>query len=191
MDQLERYIESLIFAADQAIEEQEISDTLFKLFDTRLEPTDIESAISNLKDKYASDDFAFELVEISNGYQFMTKGAYHHVVGEYLKQLSKKRLSGPALETLSIIAYKQPVTKPVIEQIRGVNSDYSIQKLLEKNLIEIQGRDDGPGKPLIYATSGKFMDYFGLKSMNDLPSLKDFREIENQVGSEDSSLEEE
>jgi segregation and condensation protein B len=191
MDQLERYIESLIFAADQAIEEQEISDTLFKLFDTRLEPTDIQSAISNLKDKYASDDFAFELVEISNGYQFMTKGAYHHVVGEYLKQLSKKRLSGPALETLSIIAYKQPVTKPVIEQIRGVNSDYSIQKLLEKNLIEIQGRDDGPGKPLIYATSGKFMDYFGLKSMNDLPSLKDFREIENQVGSEDSSLEEE
>lgn len=191
MDQLERYIESLIFAADQAIEEQEISDTLFKLFDTRLEPTDIQGAISKLKEKYASDDFAFELVEISNGYQFMTKGAYHHVVGEYLKQLSKKRLSGAALETLSIIAYKQPVTKPVIEQIRGVNSDYSIQKLLEKNLIEIQGRDDGPGKPLIYTTSAKFMDYFGLRSMNDLPSLKDFREIENQVGEEDRSFEEE
>jgi len=191
MEQLERYIESLVFAADQAISEQEIADTLFKLFDTRLEATDIQTAIAGLKEKYASADFAFELVEISNGFQFMTKGAYHHVVSEYLKQLSKKRLSGAALETLSIIAYKQPVTKPVIEQIRGVNSDYSIQKLLEKNLIEIQGRDDGPGKPLIYATSAKFMDYFGLRSMNDLPILKDFKEIENQVGVEDGTMEEE
>ncbi|HAY70976.1 MAG TPA: SMC-Scp complex subunit ScpB [Saprospirales bacterium] len=191
MDQLERYIESLIFAADQAITEQEISDALFKLFESRLQVSDIQKAIARLMEKYATDDFAFELVEISNGFQFMTKGAYHHVVSEYLKQLSKKRLSGAALETLSIIAYKQPVTKPVIEQIRGVSSDYSIQKLLEKNLIEIQGRDDGPGKPLLYATSARFMDYFGLRSMKDLPILKDFKEVENQVGVEDSSLEEE
>jgi len=191
MDQLERYIESLIFAADQAITEQEISDTLFKLFESRLLATDIQKAIAGLREKYAADDFAFELVEISNGFQFMTKGAYHHVVSEYLKQLSKKRLSGAALETLSIIAYKQPVTKPVIEQIRGVSSDYSIQKLLEKNLIVIHGRDEGPGKPLLYATSARFMDYFGLRSMQDLPILKDFKEVENQVGVEDSSLEEE
>ncbi|HAQ36937.1 MAG TPA: SMC-Scp complex subunit ScpB [Saprospirales bacterium] len=191
MDQLERYIESLIFAADQAITEQEISDALFKLFESRLQVSDIQKAIARLMEKYATDDFAFELVEISNGFQFMTKGAYHHVVSEYLKQLSKKRLSGAALETLSIIAYKQPVTKPVIEQIRGVSSDYSIQRLLEKNLIEIQGRDDGPGKPLLYATSARFMDYFGLRSMKDLPILKDFKEVENQVGVEDSSLEEE
>lgn len=191
MDHLERYIESLIFAADQAITEHEIRETLFRVFDHAVQPEAFQTALEKLREKYASEDFAFELVEISNGYQFMTKGAYHHVVGEYLKQLSKKRLSGAALETLSIIAYKQPVTKPVIEQIRGVNSDYSIQKLLEKNLIEIQGRDDGPGKPLIYATSAKFMDYFGLRSMNDLPSLKDFRETENQVGVEDSIMEEE
>lgn len=191
MDQLERYIESLIFAADQAITEQEISDTLFKLFESRIQTSDIQKSIAALREKYAADDFAFELVEISNGYQFMTKGAYHHVVSEYLKQLSRKRLSGAALETLSIIAYKQPVTKPVIEQIRGVSSDYSIQKLLEKNLIEIHGRDEGPGKPLLYTTSARFMDYFGLRSMQDLPILKDFKEVENQVGVEDSSLEEE
>ena len=104
-------------------------------------------------------------------------------MGEYLKALTNKRLSKASLETLAIIAYKQPVTKPEIEQIRGVNCDYTTQKLLEKGLIEIQGRDDGPGRPLIYTTSIKFMDYFGLKSMKDLPGIKDFEMSDNKVGS--------
>lgn len=86
------------------------------------------------------------------------------------------------METLSIIAYKQPVTKAVIEQIRGVNCDYTIQKLLERDLITIIGRADTIGKPLLYGTSEKFMDYFGLKSIQDLPALKDFEDKKQVIG---------
>jgi segregation and condensation protein B len=111
------------------------------------------------------------------------------VAGHYLKQLTKRRLSKVALETLAIIAYRQPVSRVEIEQIRGVNADYAIDKLLEKELIEIVGRSPGPGKPLLYSVSPKFMDYFGLKSMEDLPQLKEFQVASEEIG-EPSSLEE-
>ena len=112
----------------------------------------------------------------------MTKGAYHGVIGTWLKQTTKKRLSQAAIETLSIIAYKQPVSKTEIEQIRGVSSDYSLQKLLEKELVSITGRSDGPGRPLLYGTSIKFMDYFGLKDLSDLPRPKDFKDPDQEIG---------
>ena len=169
----------------------DLKESLEKALESSFQEEEILESIERLKMKFQSDDFSFELVEISYGYQFMTKGAYHRIVGEYLKQITKKRLSRTALETLSIIAYKQPVTKPEIEQIRGVSSDYSLEKLLEKNLIEIKGRDDGPGRALIYETSKKFLDYFGLKSMRDLPNIKDFGNHENQIGVSDSVFEEE
>ena len=107
-------------------------------------------------------------------------------MGTYLRQTTKKRLSQAALETLAIIAYKQPIAKNALEQIRGVSCDYALQKLLEKELIAIAGRSEGIGKPLLYATSEKFMDYFGIKSLQDLPKLKDFKEIENTIGEERS-----
>ena len=100
----------------------------------------------------------------------------------FLRQTTRKRLSRSALETLSIVAYKQPVSKPELEKIRGVSCDYAIQKLLEKELVMIVGRSDGPGKPLLYATSAKFMDYFGLKSIEDLPQPKEFQEPDNTIG---------
>jgi hypothetical protein len=95
---------------------------------------------------------------------------------------AKRRLSTAALETLAIIAYKQPLSKSEIEHIRGVNCDYSIQKLLEKELIVINGKGDGPGRPLLYATSKSFMDHFGLKSVKDLPKLKDLHILDNEIG---------
>ncbi|HJW31604.1 MAG TPA: SMC-Scp complex subunit ScpB, partial [Saprospiraceae bacterium] len=134
-------------------------------------------------------EFAIEVVEVAEGFQFMTKPAFHPIAGHFLKQLTKRRLSKVALETLSIIAYKQPVSRAEIEQIRGVNADYAIDKLLEKELIEIAGRSTGPGKPLLYTTSGKFMDYFGLKSMEDLPQLKEFLTATEEIG-EPAPLEE-
>jgi len=191
MDKFDLYIESLIFASDQSVRMQDLRESLSRVLDTSISEEEILDAIDRISEKFNNDEFSFELVEISNGYQFMTKGAYHHIVGEYLKLLTKKRLSKTALETLSIIAYKQPVTKPEIEQIRGVSSDYSIQKLLEKNLVEIKGRDDGPGRALVYATSKKFLDYFGLKSMKDLPNIKDFGDNENQIGEQEGAFEEE
>lgn len=142
----------------------------------------ISEAIEHLRAQFQHDDFAFELIEIAGGYQFLTKGAYHNTVAVHLKQTTKKRLSQAAIETLAIVAYKQPVSKSELEEIRGVNCDYALQKLLEKELVMITGRSEGPGRPLLYGTSEKFMDYMGINSLQDLPKLKDFKEVENTVG---------
>lgn len=155
---------------------------LEETFETGLEEEGLAAALEELKTRYGQETSAIELVEIAGGFQFMTKGAYHAVIATWLKQTTKKRLSQAAIETLSIIAYKQPVTKAELEQIRGVSCDYSLQKLLEKELVSIVGRSEGPGRPLLYGTSIKFMDYFGLKSLNDLPKPKDFKEPESEIG---------
>ena len=179
---LARYIEALIFIAKDPIDVDGIKKSIDNAYEVSIEREDIENAIAYLQGQYADEQYSFEIVEIAEGYQFLTKGAYHAVVDAYLKQNNPKRLSRAALETLSIIAYKQPVVKSDVEHIRGVNCDYTIQKLLEKELIEIKGREDSPGKPLIYTTSEKFMNYFGLKSIKDLPQLKEFQEKEEEIG---------
>lgn len=188
-NKLDTHIESLIFVAQQPVKREEIRYNIENALQIKIDPEEIDVALQRLQEKYWDDNFAIEIVEVADGFQFVTKGAYHHIIGHYLKQLTKKRLSKVALETLAIIAYRQPVSRAEIEQIRGVNADYAIDKLLEKELIEIAGRSSGPGKPLLYATSGKFMDYFGLKSIDDLPQLKEFQMPEEEIG-EPSSLEE-
>lgn len=184
MDFLHRHIEALIFCAPVPLSKEEIVKCLSEMFQAEIPMDHIEVAISDLVDKYYSEEFAFALEHLGGGYQFLTKPAYQTSISILLRQQSQKRLSAAQLETLSIIAYKQPVTKGEVEQIRGVNSDYSIQKLLEKELIEIKGKTDGVGRPLIYGTSGKFMEYFGINSMQDLPHPKDFSQPENQIGEE-------
>jgi len=179
---LAQHIESLIFTAQRPISLNEIEEVLETTFETPFKKDDIEGALTEIEEKYKQEDFAFEMVGIANGYQFLTKGAYFNTVATYLKQTTKKKLSRAALETLSIIAYKQPVSKPEMEKIRGVSCDYALQKLLEKELVNIVGRAETVGKPLLYATSEKFMDYFGLKDINDLPKPKDFKAVENTVG---------
>lgn len=191
LEHLSQHIESLIFSSEQPISPAEIKSVLDsaqgvgkgkKGKKSKIKAKDIVKAVDALKERYTGEEFSFEIVEIDGGYQFLSKAAYFDSVAAYLKYTTKKRLSKAALETLSIIAYKQPVTKIEAEKIRGVSCDYSIQKLLEKELIEISGRSDGPGRALLYGTSGKFMDYFGLKDLNDLPKLKDFNTTENTIG---------
>ena len=182
MDRLQLYIEGLLFAAPEALSEKRLQSILEETFEQTLEPADVGNALSNVISKYASDDYAFEVILIDGGYTFRTKGAYFPAVGIMLKQDNPRKLSRAALETLSIIAYKQPVTKPEIEHIRGVNCDYTMQKLLEKELVAIVGRKDGPGKPLIYGTSEKFMHHFGLGSIEDLPQLKEIKKPDNEIG---------
>jgi segregation and condensation protein B len=147
LDNLVTYIESLVFASDTPITREEIRYALENCFDTTLQPDDVDQGVEALKEKFADEHFAIEVQEIAGGLQFLTKPAYHHVIGSHLKQITKKRLSRVALETLAIIAYKQPVTRSELERIRGVNCDYAIQKLLDKELIVIDGRSDGPGRP--------------------------------------------
>lgn len=189
VERLDTYIESLIFVAQQPVKREDIRYNLENALQVRIDEPSVDEALARLQEKYWDDQFAIEIVEVAEGFQFVTKGAYHHIAGQYLKQLTKRRLSKVALETLAIIAYRQPVSRSEIEQIRGVNADYAIDKLLEKELIEIAGRSSGPGKPLLYTTSGKFMDYFGLRSMEDLPQLKDFHLPAEMIG-EPSSVEE-
>jgi segregation and condensation protein B len=186
LEKLALYIESLIFASEQAVSQADMSSTLKDSFEVSVKEAEIEKALEELIQKYSSEDYSMEIVAINGGYQFMSKGAYHHVIGTLLKLQSNKKLSRTALETLSIVAYKQPVSKTDIELIRGVNCDYTIQKLLEKELVEIIGRAEGPGRPLLYGTSEKFMNYFGIKSIKDLPKLRDLEgeKPEETVGEE-------
>jgi segregation and condensation protein B len=184
VDFLHRHIEALIFCAPEPLTAVEISKCLGEMFAAEVPLDHVESAIYELRSKYNQEDFAFSLEHLGGGYQFLTKPAYQTSISILLKQQSQKRLSSAQLETLSIIAYKQPITKGEIEQIRGVNSDYSVQKLLEKELIEIKGKSENVGKPLIYGTSDKFMEYFGINSIKDLPQPKDFSQPEHQIGEE-------
>jgi len=154
------------------------------MFDAEIPEKDIDQAIDELSQKYLDDAYSFSLVKSGGGYQFLTKPAYQGSISILLKQQSKRRLSTSALETLSIVAYKQPVTRGDLEQIRGVNCDYTVNKLLEKGLIEIRGKADSLGRPILYGTSQRFMDYFGINELNELPTPKDFSQDENQVGEE-------
>ena len=134
----------------------------------------VEAAVEGITEKYASEFYPFEMRQSGGGWQFLTKKDYHKTIAQLNGDRFLKRLSAASLETLSIIAYKQPVTKGEIEAIRGVSSDYAVQKLLEKELIIITGRNEKlPGHPLVYATSKNFMDYFGINSADELPKIKE------------------
>lgn len=180
---LARHIECLIFVANPSISFEDIQASLSSMMEVDISDAEIQQAIEEIDQKYQSEDFSFELVEISGGFRFMTKPAYEPTVSAYIKESQRRQLSSAALETLAIIAYKQPVVKSDVEKIRGVNCDYTIQKLLEKEFISVVGRSEAIGKPLIYKTSDKFMDYFGLKDLSDLPKLKDFQQSEQVIGS--------
>nr|WP_294898484.1 SMC-Scp complex subunit ScpB [uncultured Pedobacter sp.] len=173
---IDQYIEALIFASDASLRIEEIIICLQSALEKDFEDKEVKEAIENIKKRYTEQSSALELVEISGGYQFLTRKAMQPIVNQLHIQKSKKKLSQSALETLSIIAYRQPITKLEIEQIRGVNCDYTIQKLLDKDLISISGKADGPGRPLLYNLSQYFLDYFGINSITDLPQLKDIEE---------------
>ncbi len=189
-DKLLTYIESLIFVADVPVTLDKIRQSINNYLNTKLKVEEVADKIALLTEKYDDESYSFGIKEIAGGYCFMTKGAYHELNGEVLKRENKKKLSRAALETLSIIAYKQPITKGEIESIRGVSSDYSVQKLMEKELVDMVGRAETLGRPLLYATSEKFMNHFGLKSINDLPKLKELR-VEDDGGERASDNESE
>jgi segregation and condensation protein B len=177
ISQIIPHVEALIFAADRPLPLQEIVDLLnnaLAFLEDRTNPDQVETAIEAIREKYSSEFYAFEIRQSGGGYQFLTKKEYYQTVAQLNGDKFLKRLSTAALETLAIIAYRQPISKAEIEYIRGVSTDYSIQKLLEKELIVITGRsEDQPGKPLLYAVSRAFMDYFGIASVADLPKLKE------------------
>lgn len=177
ISQIIPHIEALIFASDKALSFEELHELVnnaLGFIEDRASLDQVESAVQGIKEKYQTEFYAFELKQSGGGWQFLTKAEYHKTVALLNGDKFLKRLSLASLETLAIIAYKQPITKSEIESIRGVNCDYAVQKLLEKDLIIISGRnEDAVGKPLIYATSKSFMDYFGINSSDELPKINE------------------
>ncbi len=177
ISQIIPHIEALVFASDKALNANDITElinTAFGFLEERISLEQVEAALEGIQEKYSTEYYPFELKQSGGGWQFLTKPSFHSTIAQLNGDKFLKRLSNAALESLAIIAYKQPITKGEVEAIRGVNSDYSMQKLLEKELIVISGRNELlPGKPLIYSTSRNFMDYFGINSTEDLPKIKE------------------
>ncbi len=174
-------IEALIFSSDDSLGSAEIINAIKGIDGEEIEitPNDIENVVDHLNKKYTEGNNSFRIVKIANGYLFATSEEYAKYVGYLSSEKTKRRLSPAALETLSIVAYKQPITKPELETIRGVNSDHIISSLLEKNLITIKGRSESIGRPLLYATTDEFLKYFGLDTLSDLPKPREIEEIMN------------
>ncbi|MBM3915497.1 MAG: SMC-Scp complex subunit ScpB [Sphingomonadales bacterium] len=171
------HIEALIFASDKplsTVELTELVNTALGFLEDRISQDQTEAALQAITEKYETEFYSFEVVQSGGGWQFLTKKEFHKTIAQLNGDKFLKKLSPASLETLAIIAYKQPVTKGEIESIRGVSSDYAVQKLLEKELIVIDGRNEKlPGHPLVYATSRNFMDYFGINSSEELPTIKE------------------
>ena len=175
-------IEALIFASEDGVSAIEIKNILKDSLLIDINKDEVLIMVDKIKEKYTSEDYIFSLHTYNNKYQFLTKEIYHDTINQLQAHRDRKKLSQAGLETLAIIAYRQPITKLEVEQIRGVNCDYSIQRLLEKDLIKIVGKADSIGKPLLYATSDQFMNHFGINSVRDLPQLKDIINEENTIG---------
>jgi segregation and condensation protein B len=171
------HIEALIFASEKPLTSLEIVELInnaFGFLDDKVVIDQVEASIDGIKEKYNEEFYPFELRQSGGGWQFLTKKEFHQTIAQLNGDKFLKRLSNAAMESLAIIAYKQPITKSEIEAIRGVNSDYSIQKLLEKELVVIIGRNENQvGKPLLYSTSRNFMDYFGINSAEELPKISE------------------
>ncbi|HMU42162.1 MAG TPA: SMC-Scp complex subunit ScpB [Ignavibacteriaceae bacterium] len=174
-------IESLIFSSDEPISAAEIVRAIKGIDgeEINISKEEIEDTVDQLNQNYSNQNISFRIVRLANGFLFATSPDTAKYVGYLSSEKSKRRLSQAALETLAIIAYKQPITKPELESIRGVNSDYILTTLLEKKLITIKGRAESIGRPLLYGTTDQFLIYFGLNKLSDLPKPREIEDIMN------------
>jgi segregation and condensation protein B len=166
MKRINRIIESLLFAADGPISLKRLAQIVPDANDDQ-----IRESIEELNNHY--QDHAFGIVQIAGGFQLVTRSEYHEHIQKMYAARTRPRLSQPALEALSVIAYKQPVSRIEIEAVRGVNSDGVLGTLLERGVIEIRGRAETVGRPLLYGTTEEFLKYFGLNNQSDLPSMEE------------------
>lgn len=169
---LKSALEALLFASDKPLTIEQIKNAL----DTK-ETEQLRVVIQGLKSEYESTNRGMRITEIANGYQMVTSTNFASFLKKLYKERHVERLTRPALETLAIIAYKQPLTKHEIESLRNVNVDGVVKNLLEKDLIRVSGRKKAPGRPLVFATTRQFLEYFGLKSLEELPKMEDFSKL--------------
>lgn len=173
---IKNIVEALLFASDEELSLKDIKDILDS-FKINVKITEIENSITELNNDYNNSSSAFEIIKLAGGFQFATRKKFAHFVGKLSAEIQRKKLSQSAVETLAIIAYKQPITRSEIEFIRGVNVDYIVNSLLERDLITIKGRANGPGRPILYGTTTSFLRVLGLNSLDDLPKLREINDI--------------
>jgi segregation and condensation protein B len=169
-EEAKRIVEALLFVSDKPISIDTLKEVL-----KEIEPTDIRAIIEELNGEYASGGRSFGVKEIAGGFQMLTDPVFSKWIAALYKR-PPDRLTGPALETLAIIAYRQPITRTDMEVIRGVNVDGVLHTLEDRNLIRTRGRLEAPGRPILYGTTNEFLQHFGLKSLDELPKLKEFKE---------------
>ncbi len=162
-------IEAILFVSDKPVTIEQFKQVL-----EEVSPSEIEKVMKLLQDDYVQKVGGITVVEIAGGYQMLSNPSYASYIRNFYKTRTKEKLSRPSLETLAIIAYKQPVSRADIEIVRGVNSDGVMAHLLSKALVKIVGRKEVPGRPFLYGTTKEFLEYFGLKSLEDLPKLEEF-----------------
>lgn len=173
---IKNIIESLIFASEEQISAKQIREILSS-FSIKTDVNKIDQSVDALNEEYNTSGNSFEIIKVAGGYQFATRKEYGVYVGKLFDEKQRKKLSQSSIETLAIIAYKQPITRSEIEFIRGVNVDYIVNSLLERDLICITGRAETPGRPILYGTTDTFLKILGLNSTGDLPKLKEINEI--------------
>jgi segregation and condensation protein B len=171
MAELMAIIEALIFVSEEPITVKNLADVL------KEDKGWIQTAVDELEKEFNSRESGLQLREIAGGWQIATRPEYHDFVRAYLKSRPSAKLSLPSLETLAVIAYKQPVTVPEILEIRGVQSSSAIKTLLDKRLIVAKGRKETVGRPMLYGTSKEFLIQFGLKDLSELPNVEDFEDL--------------
>jgi segregation and condensation protein B len=192
---LKRLVEALVFAAKEPLTIKQIKDIYEgegpQSYLRQLDAEEVEASVNELNAEYEKDEKPYRIIRIAGGFQFATLSGYADWIGRLYKEQARRKLSQSGIESLAIIAYKQPVTKADIESIRGVNCDYVLKTLLEKELVTIVGRAHAPGRPLLYGTTREFLKHFGLNEITDLPRPREIEEIlgESQFETERRMLE--
>ena len=183
-EEIKAVIENILLAADQPVSEAQFKNLLGE----EVEKVSFKSVLEELVDEYSSRNL--QILQVAEGYQLCTRHDYSDWVRKFLKFDKTTKLSQPSLDTLAIIAYKQPLTKAEVEEIRGVDSSGVVRTLLEKKVISPGGRKKVPGRPIMYRTTRKFLEYFGLRDLSDLPTLEDFKEseLEGEVSPDQTTL---
>ena len=170
-------VEALLFASPEPLTQAQIN-AIFEPELVEPELTDLENIVEELQNKYRENDNAFSIVNVAGGYQLVSRPEFEVFIRRLLKKSGRLALTKVSLETLAIVAYRQPVNRYEIESIRGVDSSGVLKTLLSKNLVKIKGRDDGPGRPLLYSTTEKYLEYFGLSSISDMPKISEMADLD-------------
>jgi len=169
--EIRKIIEALLFASPEPLTQAKVNS----IFNS--DTPNLKEVVLTLNEQYVHDDRAFEINQVAGGYQLVSRQEYEDFIRKMLSKSGRLALSSAALDSLAIIAYKQPIGRYEVEAIRGVDSSGVLKTLLNRNLIKIKGRDSGPGRPLLYQTTAKFLEHFGLNLLSDMPKLKEITEL--------------